>query len=76
MLAPGHTLDMAAEYRLRTVQCLVNSDYTKSDMYTIETLILYVMCEYSNKWDAEVGLWLIVGKLRPMSIRFCTFMLV
>jgi hypothetical protein len=60
---------LAAEYRLRTVQCLVNSDYTKSDAYTIETLILYVQGEYNSRWDAEVGIWVIVGMIVRLSMR-------
>jgi hypothetical protein len=65
----GQTLDLAAEYRLRAVQCLVNSDYTKSSVYTLETLILYVNGEYSSRWDAEVGLWVIVGMVVRLAIR-------
>jgi hypothetical protein len=65
----GQTLDLAAEYRLRTVQCLVNSDYTKSSAYTLETLILYVSGEYSSRWDAEVGLWVIIGMVVRLAIR-------
>lgn len=65
----GRTNDLAAEYRLRTVQCLVNSDYTKSSIYTIETLILYVHGEYASRWDAEVGIWVIVGMIVRLSIR-------
>lgn len=62
-------MDLAAEYRLRTVQCLVNSDYTKSSMYTLETLILYVHGEYASRWDAEVGIWVIIGMIVRLSIR-------
>lgn len=65
----GYTLDLAAEYRLRTVQCLVNCDYTKSSIYTIETLILYVHGEYNSRWDAEVGIWVIVGMIVRLSMR-------
>jgi hypothetical protein len=65
----GQTLELAAEYRLRTCQCLVNSDYTKSDLYTLETLILYVHGEYASRWDAEVGIWVIVGMVVRLAIR-------
>ncbi|CZT09354.1 hypothetical protein WAI453_003210 [Rhynchosporium graminicola] len=65
----GRTLEMAAEYRLRTVQCLVNSDYTVSSMYTIETLVLYLHGEYSSRWDAEVGIWVIVGIIVRLAMR-------
>lgn len=60
---------MASEYRIRTVQCLVNSDYTKSDIYTIEALLLYVHGEYNSRWDAEVGIWVIVGMVVRLSMR-------
>ncbi|TVY82476.1 Fusarisetin A cluster transcription factor fsa6 [Lachnellula suecica] len=65
----GRTSEMASEYRLRTVQCLVNSDYTKSTIYTIETLCLYVQSEYQTRWDAEVGIWVIVGMIVRLSMR-------
>ncbi|KAG9230604.1 fungal-specific transcription factor domain-containing protein [Amylocarpus encephaloides] len=65
----GRTLELAAEYRLRTVQCLVNSDYTKSSIYTIETLILYVHGEYASRWDAEVGIWVICGMIVRLAMR-------
>ncbi len=66
---PGRTLDLAAEYRVHVVQCLVNSDYTKSSIYTIETLILYVHGEYNARWDAEVGIWVIVGIIVRLAMR-------
>lgn len=65
----GQTNELAAKYRLRTVQCLVNSDYTKSSIYTLETMLLYVHGEYSSRWDAEVGIWVIVGIIVRLSIR-------
>ncbi|KAF7945277.1 hypothetical protein EAE96_010055 [Botrytis aclada] len=65
----GRTLNIAGEFRQRTVQCLVNSDYTKSSFYTIETLILYVHGEYASRWDAEVGLWVIIGMITRLSMR-------
>ncbi|KAG6016272.1 hypothetical protein E4U54_001840 [Claviceps lovelessii] len=57
----GRTLDMAAEYRLRTVQCLMKADYTKPVEYTVETMLLYIFGEYSSRWDADLGLWMIVS---------------
>ncbi|TVY38920.1 Fusarisetin A cluster transcription factor [Lachnellula occidentalis] len=65
----GRTNELAAEYRLRTVQCLVNSDYTKSSTYTIETLLLYIHGEYASRWDAEVGIWVITGIIVRLSLR-------
>jgi hypothetical protein len=51
------------------VQCLVNSDYTKSSIYTIETLILYVQGEYQSRFDADLGIWVIVGMIVRLSMR-------
>ncbi|KAG9246094.1 fungal-specific transcription factor domain-containing protein [Calycina marina] len=65
----GRALELAAEYRLRTVQCLINSDYTKSSEFTIETLALYVHGEYFSRWDAEVGLWIVVGMMTRLAMR-------
>ena len=65
----GQTLAMSTEYRLRTVQCLVNSDYTKCSGNTIETLILYVHGEYNASHDAEVGVWVIVGIVVRLALR-------
>lgn len=48
---------------------LNSSDYTKSSIYTIETLILYVHGEYTHKTDVEVGIWIIVGMLVRLAMR-------
>ncbi len=63
---------LASEYRLRTVQCLVTSDYTKSVDNTIETLTLYIHGEYSSRWDAEVGLWVVIGMIVRLAMREST----
>ncbi|KAF4918415.1 Fusarisetin A cluster transcription factor fsa6 [Colletotrichum viniferum] len=65
----GRTLDLASEYRLRTVQCLITADYTKPVEYTVETMLLYVFGEYSSRWDADLGLWLIVSLLTRVAFR-------
>ena len=65
----GRALDLANEYRLRTVQCLIKSDYTKPVEYTVETMILYVFGEYSSRWDADLGLWLIVSLITRIAFR-------
>ncbi|KAI3318384.1 hypothetical protein HD806DRAFT_314908 [Xylariaceae sp. AK1471] len=65
----GRSLDLAAEYRLRTVQCLVVADYTKPVDYTVETLILYLFGEYSSRWDADLGLWLITSIITRIAFR-------
>lgn len=65
----GRTLELAAEYRLRTVQCLIKADYTKPVEYTVETMILYVFGEYTVRWDADLGLWLIVSIITRIAFR-------
>lgn len=65
----GRTLELASEFRLRTVQCLIKSDYTKPVEYTVETMILYVFGEYSSRWDADLGLWLIVSLITRIAFR-------
>lgn len=65
----GRSLELAAEYRLRTVQCLVVADYTKPVEYTVETLLLYLFGEYSSRWDADLGLWLITSIITRIAMR-------
>lgn len=54
---------------MRTVQCLVNADYTKSGQYTLETLIFYIHGDYANGWDVEVGIWVIIAMVVRLAIR-------
>lgn len=63
------SLAFADEYRLRTVQCLIKGDYTKPVDHTVETLLLYVLGEYSSRWDADLGLWLIISMITRIAIR-------
>jgi hypothetical protein len=65
----GRTLELAAEYRLRTVQCLVVADYTKPVEFTVETMILYLYGEWSSRWDADLGLWLITSTITRIAFR-------
>ncbi|RDA90900.1 hypothetical protein CP533_4455 [Ophiocordyceps camponoti-saundersi (nom. inval.)] len=65
----GETLELASEFRLRTVQCLIRADYTKPVEYTVETMILYVFGEYSSRWDVDLGLWLIVSSMTRIAFR-------
>lgn len=65
----GRSLELAAEYRQRTVQCLITADYTKPVEYTVETMVLYVFGEYSSRWDADLGLWLINSLIARIAFR-------
>lgn len=65
----GRSLEMAAEYRLRTVQCLFAADYTKPREYTVETMLLYIFGEFSSRWDADMSLYLINSVLVRVAFR-------
>jgi hypothetical protein len=65
----GRALELAAEYRLRTVQCLVVADYTRPVEYTVETMILYLFGEWSSRWDADLSLWLITSMITRVAMR-------
>lgn len=65
----GRTLELAAEYRLRTVQCLIVADYTKPGEYTVETMLLYIFGEFSSRWDADLSLYLINALVTRVAFR-------
>lgn len=65
----GRSLELAAEYRLRTVQCLVAADYTRPVEYTVETMILHLFGEWSSRWDADLSLWLITSLITRIAMR-------
>ncbi|PSS03618.1 fungal-specific transcription factor domain-containing protein [Coniella lustricola] len=65
----GRTLQLAAEYRLRTVQCLIAADYTKPGEYTVETMLLYIFGEFSSRWDADMSLYLINSIVTRVAFR-------
>ncbi|OBT49858.1 hypothetical protein VE04_09808 [Pseudogymnoascus sp. 24MN13] len=65
----GRTNELAAEYRGRTVQSLATSDYTRPNVYTVETLVLYVHAEYSSRLDVDFGLYLVVGTVVQVAMR-------
>ena len=62
-------VELASEYRLRTVQCLMKADYTKPTDYTIETMLLYMFGEHMARWNADLGLWMIVGMITRVAFR-------
>lgn len=65
----GRSLELAAEYRLRTVQCLIAADYTKPGEYTVETMSLYVFGEFSSRWDADLSLYLVCSIVTRVAFR-------
>ena len=48
-LSAACSQSLAAEYRLRTAQCLITADYTKAVENTVETMMLYIFGEFSTK---------------------------
>lgn len=65
----GRALKLAAEYRLRTVQCLNLADYTKPREYTVETMLLYLFGELSSRYDADVSFWIISSTIARTAMR-------
>lgn len=65
----GRTSELAAEYRGRTVQALGACDYTRPNVYTVETLVLYVHAEYMTRLDVDFGLYLVVGTMVQIAMR-------
>jgi hypothetical protein len=65
----GRVLELAHEYRLRTVQCLNVGDYTRPAQYTVEAMMLYTFCEYSTRFDADLGIWIIVSMVVRVAMR-------
>lgn len=65
----GRVLEGASEYRLRTVQCLVAGNYTKPGRHTVEAMLLYVVCEWSTRWDADLSLYIIVSMVVRIALR-------
>jgi len=65
----GRVLELANEYRLRTVQCLIAGDYTRPTEHTVEAMLLYATSEYSSRWDADLSLWMIVGMVVRVAFR-------
>ncbi|KAL5594535.1 uncharacterized protein BROUX77_007882 [Berkeleyomyces rouxiae] len=65
----GHCIDLAAQFRNRTVQCLYAADYTSPGEYTIETMFLYMLGEFLTRWEADLDLYLIMGTIVRLAFR-------
>lgn len=65
----GRALELATEYRLRTVQCLIAGDYTKPGAFTVEAMLLYAFCEYASRFDADLSMWIIVSMVVRIAFR-------
>lgn len=60
---------MVETFREKIVQCLVCGDYAKGGPYVLETLMLYIAVELFLRSDAEIGIWILLGKFSRLSIR-------
>ena len=61
--------EVAAMYKSRTAQCLVLANYTKPGPYTLETLVLHLQCEFFQRKDAQVSVWVILGVIVRLAMR-------
>ncbi|KAF4631928.1 hypothetical protein G7Y89_g6212 [Cudoniella acicularis] len=52
----NHLQSRAAEYRRRTVQCLIAANYTDPQVYTVEALILHTYAEWVSSPDSAIEL--------------------
>ena len=65
----GKTRDMASHYRTLAGQCLALADFTKPVTHMIETMVLYLHCEYSRARDTEIAVWIIAGMIVRLAMR-------
>jgi hypothetical protein len=56
-------------YRIRTAQCLLIADIAKPVKFTLETLTLYAMAEYSLERDGDMGTWLLSGTMMRVALQ-------
>jgi len=56
-------------FREKTVQCLVLSNYTQPGPYTVETLMMYYICEHFRSHDTQFGAWMVFGLLVRAAMR-------
>jgi len=54
--------EMVQNFRAKTVACLILGDYAKGGPYVLETLLLYIAVELFVRKDAEIGIWMLLGK--------------
>jgi hypothetical protein len=59
----------AAEYRRRTVQCLISANYTDPQVYTVEVLILHIYAEWMASQDSSIEVSLLLGTAIRLAMR-------
>lgn len=61
--------DVINNFREKTVQCLVLSNYTEPGAYTVEALILYYISDHFRTSDAQFGSWMVFGLIVRAAMR-------
>ena len=67
--ARGKSLEAAANYRNLAGQALTLADFTKPVAHMIETLVLYLHCEFSRARDTEIAVWILAGMILRLAMR-------
>ncbi|KAF7590481.1 hypothetical protein BBP40_002826 [Aspergillus hancockii] len=63
------SVDIIDIFRKRTVQCLVQSNYTQPGKYKVEALFLYAMGEFYRSNDAQVSVSFLLGITIRLAMR-------
>ncbi|CAG8962355.1 hypothetical protein HYFRA_00014152 [Hymenoscyphus fraxineus] len=63
---PAEIIEM---YRQKIVQCLFLANYLEPGPYTIETLLMYYVCEHFRTRDAQFGSWALFGFIIRAALR-------
>lgn len=56
-------------FRQCSAQCLILSDYTKPNNYTVDALLLYCFCEILQFHDTHYGLYLVLSMIVRVAMR-------
>lgn len=56
-------------FRQCSAQCLILSDYTKPNNYTVDALLLYFFCEILRFHDTHFGLYLVLSMIVRVAMR-------
>lgn len=67
--AGGEPPGIAAKYKLRTIQCLISSDYIYPVGYTVETLMLHMEGEWMISRDPNIESSMILGLVIRLAMR-------
>jgi hypothetical protein len=66
---PEHRSLQVDLYREKTVQCLMQGEYTRSGPYVLETVIHYIYIELNLRGDADRDIWLLFALEVNLALR-------